>query len=96
MCTPFSTLSWFPAYLDRYSFTTHLDIRNSGPPVQTNTRRINTASIPISQVEVATDVVSERCASPSNGGYDSHISTDEQMHEKPKELSLHGDVERGV
>jgi len=95
MCTPFSTPLCFPAHLDRYSFTTHPDIRNSGPPVQAN-RRINTASIPISQVEVATDVVSERCASPSIGGYDSHISTDEQMHEKPKELSLDGDVERGV
>ena len=95
MCTPFSIPLCFPAQLDRYSFTTHPDIRNSGPPVQEN-RRINTASIPISQVEVATGIVSERCATPSMGDYDSHISTDERTHEKPSELGVDGDVERGV
>jgi len=76
-------------------FTTHPDIRNSGPPVQEN-RRINTAPIPISRVEVATDIVSERGVTPSMVDYDSHISTDEQTHEKPKELSTDEDVERGV
>ena len=95
MCTPFSTPSCFPAHLGRYSFTTHPDIRNSGPPVQAN-RRINTASIPISQVEVATGIVSERGETPSVVDYDSHISTHERTHEKPSELGVDGDVERGV
>ena len=85
----------FPAHLDRYSFTTHPDIRTNGPPAQA-TRRKNITSIPIRQVEVATDIVSERHATPSMGDYDSHISTDEQTHEKPNELSLVRDVERGV
>lgn len=95
MCTPFSTPLCFPAHLNRYSFTTHLDIRNGGPLVQ-EPKRSNAAPIPISQVEVATDIVSERYATPSMGDYYSHISADEQTHEKPKELSLDGDVERGV
>jgi hypothetical protein len=85
----------FPADLNRSSFTTHPDIRSSGPPAQA-TRRINTTSIPISQVEVSTGIVSERHAMPSMGDYDSHISTDEQTHEKPNELGIVRDVERGV
>ena len=87
----------FSAHLDRSSFTTHLDIRISGPPAQA-TRRINATSIPIpiSQVEVSTGIVSERHPTPSMGDYDSHVSTDEQMHEKPNELGIVRDVERGV
>jgi len=95
MCTCFSTPLCLPAHFDRDSFTTGLDIRNGGPLVQ-ETKRINAASIPISQVGVATDIVSERHAPPSMVDYDSHISTDEQTHEKPEELSLDGDLERGV
>jgi hypothetical protein len=76
-----------PAHLGRYSFTTHLDIRTSGPPAR---------AIPISQVEVATDIVSELRATPSMEDYDLHISTDEQTHDKPNELGLVRDVERGM
>jgi len=47
-------------------------------------------------MEVATDIISERGATPSMVDYDSHISTDERTHEKPSELSVDGDVERGV
>ena len=95
MCKPFSIPLCSLAHLGRYSFTTHLDIRTSGLPAQA-TRRINTTSIPISQVEIATDTVSELRVPPSMEGHDSHISTDEQTHDKPKELGLVRDVERGI
>jgi len=76
-------------------FTTDLGIRNGGPLVQ-ETKRIDASSIPISQVGVATDIVFERHVPSSMVDYNSHISTDEQTREKPEELSLDGDVERGV
>lgn len=95
MCPCFSAPVCLPAHLDRDSFTTDLDIRNGDSLVQV-TKRINAASIPISQVEVATDIVSERHVPSPMVDYDSHISTHEQTHDKPEELSLDGDVERGV
>jgi len=76
-------------------FTTNVDIRNGGTLVP-ETKRINAASIPISQVEVATDIFSERHVPLSMVDHDSHISTDEKTHDKPEGLSLDGDVERGV
>ena len=87
MCTQSSIPLCYPAHLGRCSFTTHLDIRSSGPPAR---------AIPISQVEVATDIVSELRVTPSMEYYDSHISTNEQTHEKPNELGLIRDVERGM
>ena len=72
-----------------------MDIRNGGSLVP-ETKRINAASIPISQVEVATDIFSERHVPSSMVDHDSHISTDEKTHDKPEGLSLDGDVERGV
>ena len=87
MCTQFSIPLCSHAHLGRYSFTTHLDIRTSGPPARV---------IPISQVEVATDIVSGLRATPSMEDNDSHISTDEQTHDKPNESSLVRDLERGI
>ena len=87
MCTHFSTPLYSYAHLGRYSFTTHPDIRASGPPAR---------AIPISQVEVATDIVSGLRATPPMEDYDSHISTDEQTHDKPNESSLVRDLERGI
>jgi hypothetical protein len=52
--------------------------------------------MPISQVEIATDIVSELRVPPSMEDYDSHVSTDEQTHDKPNELGLVRDVERGI